>query len=42
MSFDVIDQYNSFVENNFIKSDNDQIKILNDINIVWKKNKRTF
>ena len=40
MTFTVIDQYNSFVENNFIKSDNDQIKILNDINIVWKKNKR--
>ena len=34
MTFTVVDQYNSFVENNFIKFDNGQIKILNDINIL--------
>ena len=40
MSFNVIDQYNSFVENNFIKSNKLQIEILNKVNSIWKANKR--
>ena len=40
MSFNVIDQYNSFVENNFIKSNKLIIKILNKVNSIWKANKR--
>ena len=35
MSFDVIDQYNSFVENNFIKSNNTQLDVLKKLNLVW-------
>ena len=35
MGFDVIDQYNSFVENNFIKSNNAQLDVLKKINSVW-------
>ena len=41
MSFDVIDQYNSFVENNFIKSNGEQLLVLKKLNAVWKKNKKT-
>ena len=41
MSFDVIDQYNSFVENNFIKSNGEQLIVLKKLNAVWKKNKKT-
>ena len=42
MSFDVIDQYNSFVENNFIKTNNLQIEVLQKLKQTWsdyKKNK---
>ena len=41
MSFNVIDQYNSFVENNFIKTNEAQINVLKKINTVWNKNKKT-
>jgi len=41
MNFDVIDQYNSFVENNFIKSNEEQLKVLNEINNIWNSNQRT-
>ena len=41
MYFDVIDQYNSFVENNFIKSNEEQLKVLNEINNIWNSNQRT-
>ena len=41
MFFDVIDQYNSFVENNFIKSNGEQLIVLKKLNAVWKKNKKT-
>ncbi len=41
MSFNVIDQYNSFVENNFIKSNNLQIEVLKKINNAWNTNKKT-
>ena len=40
MSFNVIDQYNSFVENNFIKSNNAQLTVLNKLNAVWSNNKK--
>ena len=40
MSFNVIDQYNSFVENNFIKSNEIQLDILKKINSVWNTNKK--
>ena len=40
MSFSVIDQYNSFVENNFIKTSNAQIEVLKKLNTVWNKNKK--
>ena len=40
MSFNVIDQYNSFVENNFIKSNETQIDVLKKINSVWNTNKK--
>ena len=43
MSFTVIDQYNSFVENNFIKKDPKQLKVLDRINDLWiNKEKRKF
>ena len=41
MSFNVIDQYNSFVENNFIKSNKLQLDILKKINSTWTTNKKT-
>ncbi len=41
MSFNVIDQYNSFVENNFIKTNEVQIDVLKKINTAWNKNKKT-
>ncbi len=41
MSFNVIDQYNSFVENNFIKTSDSQLAILKKINSIWKNNKKT-
>ena len=41
MSFNVIDQYNSFVENNFINSNLEQINILKKINSIWITNKKT-
>ena len=33
--FNVIDQYNSFVENNFIKKNKDQIEFLKQADNVW-------
>ena len=41
MSFNVIDQYNSFVENNFIKSNEAQVNVLKKINLIWDANKKT-
>ncbi len=41
MTFDVIDQYNSFVENNFIKSNQSQLDVLKQMNITWNTNKKT-
>ncbi|MDC2979310.1 cell division protein ZapE [Pelagibacteraceae bacterium] len=41
MSFNVIDQYNSFVENNFIKSNKSQIDVLKKINSIWITNKKS-
>ena len=40
MGFDVIDQYNSFVENNFIKSNNVQLDVLKKINSVWNSSQK--
>ena len=40
MSFNVIDQYNSFVENNFIKTNEYQLKVLRKLDSVWIKNKK--
>ena len=40
MSFSVIDQYNSFVENNFIKTSQAQLEVLKKLNSVWKKNNK--
>ena len=39
--FNVIDQYNSFVENNFIKSNEAQVDVLKKINSIWDENKKT-
>ncbi len=41
MKFNVIDQYNSFVENNFIKSNEAQVNVLKKINLIWDANKKT-
>ncbi len=40
MSFSVVDQYNSFVENNFIKTSEEQINVLKKLNYVWINNKK--
>ncbi len=40
MIFSVIDQYNSFVENNFIKTSEAQLEVLRKLNLVWNKNKK--
>ena len=39
MNFTVLDQYNSFVENNFINKDYQQIDVLQKIYSVWSNNK---
>ena len=39
--FNVIDQYNSFVENNFIKKNEDQIEFLKQANNVWSSFSKT-
>ena len=39
--FNVIDQYNSFVENNFIKKNVDQIKFLKQANNIWSSYSKT-
>ena len=39
--FNVIDQYNSFVENNFIKNNNYQIEFLKQANNVWSSFSKT-
>ncbi len=41
MSFTVIDQYKSFVENNFIKSNRSQLEVLKKIDTIWNKNQKT-
>ena len=41
MSFSVIDQYNSFVENNFIKTSEEQLNVLKKLNSVWSNNKKS-
>ena len=41
MAFDVIDQYSSFVENNFIKSNKEQIRVLKNMSLVWQNYKKT-
>ena len=41
MSFSVIDQYNSFVENNFIKTNDAQLEVLKKLNLVWSENKKS-
>ena len=35
MNFDIIDQYESFVTNNFIIKDKNQIKLLKDVYLTW-------
>ncbi len=40
MPFNVIDQYNSFVENNFIKSNDVQLDVLKKLNLAWSKNNK--
>ncbi len=40
MSFTVIDQYNSFVENNFIKTSEAQLDVLRQLNLIWSKNNK--
>ena len=37
MSFSVLDHYNGFVLNNFIKKDNNQINLLNKISLTWNQ-----
>ena len=39
--FNVIDQYNSFVENNFIKKNKDQIEFLKQADSVWSSFSKT-
>ena len=41
MPFTVIDQYKSFVENNFIKSNRSQLEVLKKIDTIWNKNQKT-
>jgi len=40
MVFTVMDQYESFVNNNFIKRNTTQIKLIEDINLTWKDYKK--
>ena len=40
MSFNVVDQYNSFVENNFIKTSEEQLNVLKKLNYIWINNKK--
>ena len=37
MSFSVLDHYNGFVLNNFIKKDNNQTNLLNKISLTWNQ-----
>ena len=37
MSFSVLDHYNGFVLNNFIKKDNNQTNLLNKILLTWNQ-----
>ena len=37
MNFSVLDHYNGFVLNNFIKKDNTQINLLNKISLTWNQ-----
>jgi len=37
VSFTVLDHYKGFVSNNFIKKDNKQINLLNNISLEWEK-----
>ena len=40
MSFNVVDQYNSFVENNFIKTSKEQLNVLKKLNSIWINSKK--
>ncbi len=40
MSFSVVDQYNSFVENNFIKTSEEQLNVLKKLNSTWINSKK--
>ena len=40
MTFNVIDQYYSFVENNFIKTNEEQLNVLKKLNLIWSDNKK--
>ncbi len=43
MSYTILDQYNSFIENKFVKKDPKQIEVLKKINKVWdKKNQNNY
>jgi len=43
MSFSILDQYNSFVDNNFIKNDSEQVNALKKIYNIWiSRNKKKF
>ena len=37
MNFSVLDHYNGFILNNFIKKDNSQIDLLNKISLTWNQ-----
>ena len=37
MNFSVLDHYNGFVLNNFIKKDNNQTNLLNKISLTWNQ-----
>ena len=40
MNFTILDHYESFVENNFIKKDLEQINVLKKIYSTWTENKK--
>ncbi len=40
MSFSVVDLYNSFVENNFIKPNKEQLDVLKKLSLVWSNSKK--
>ncbi len=40
MPFSVVDQYSSFVENNFIKTNEAQLEVLKKIDFIWSENQK--